>query len=131
MQPMGGLSMHSWWALFFPFGCEVGGGGFLVFLPCSHHVPKFPMCSPDVFPQDVPNSTWFLSHIVCPKCNSPLNNLKRWSAGVHIWLYFATGGPKSCFYWGHAQCSKIIVDGPINMAPLKIKKKLWLHPWSN
>ncbi len=71
---------------------EGGGGGqvflvFLIFPTCSHHVlnefstsqrvPKFPNCFQMHSPQDIPNSTWVLSHMVCPKLNSPLYKQKK------------------------------------------------------
>ncbi len=96
------------WSSFFLLG-EGGRAVIFCFFPCSHEVSK-------VFPdhsQFVPNSTWVLS----PKFNSPVYKLKRWK-GAHLFL-FCNRGPKRCFYWGHAQCSKKIADGPINMAPLK------------
>ncbi len=51
MQPMGRLSMHSCWALFFPFGSGVGWAElfFVCFFPCfwmcSQRILKFPKCS--------------------------------------------------------------------------------------
>jgi len=39
---------------------------------------------------------------------------------------FLTWGPKRCFYWGVAQCSQNIDDGPIKVAPFKTKRKLEL-----
>jgi hypothetical protein len=112
-----------------------GNSDFFVLFPCSqcvpiklsyspHQVPKRFSNSQTVprwVPQDVPNSTWVLSHVVCPKFNSPVYKLKRWKSGVHICFYFATRDPKRCFYCRHAQCCKKIVDRPINMAPKKIK----------
>jgi hypothetical protein len=130
MQPMRRLSMHLWTPVFFILqGAGGGGRGDSIFplvlnvfpsssqqvltgFPSSQSVPKY-------VPQVVPNSTWDLSYMVCPKFNSPVYKLKTWNSGVQICLYFATGGPKRWLYWGHAQCSKKIADGPINMAPLK------------
>jgi hypothetical protein len=66
MQPMGRLSMQSWWALFSSFW---GGGwrGILNFSLCSQCVltmlPKGSQVSKCV-PLDVPNGTWVLSHMV-------------------------------------------------------------------
>lgn len=66
--------------------------------------------------------TFFLLNMV-PKFNSPVSKLKRWNPEVHICFYFPTGGPKRCLYWGHAQFSKRIADGPItNVAPLTKRK---------
>jgi hypothetical protein len=111
----------------------LGGGerdrDFFVFSLVPNVFISSSQCVPRCVPQDVPNSTWVLSHMVCPKFNSPIYKLKRWNPGVHICFYFASGSLKRCFYWGHAQCSQKIADGPINMAPLKKKKiKLWVYP---
>jgi hypothetical protein len=39
--------------------------------------PSFPKCfQMHSFPQDIPNSTWVLSHMVCPNLNSPVYKLK-------------------------------------------------------
>jgi len=65
-------------------GGSVGEGMFTlvpnVFLPCSHKVP-----------QVVPNNISILSHMVCPKFNSPKYKPKR----EHICFYFATGVQRS------------------------------------
>jgi hypothetical protein len=128
---MGRLNMHSWMIHFFFFWRGGGGGGlgaanrdFLVLLPLF---PSTSQCVPRVVPEDVPNSTWVLFHIVCPKFNSLVYKLKRSNPGVQICFYFATRGPKRCFYWGHAQWSKKIADGPMNMAPLNLKKRSCEH----
>jgi len=68
------------------FFLKRGGGGvegvdkdFWVFSPCFQCVPvMFPSSSQNVprcIPQDVPNNTWVLSHLVCPKFNSPVYEL--------------------------------------------------------
>jgi hypothetical protein len=44
----------------------------------------------------VPNSTWISSHMICPKFNSHVYKLKKWSLVEHICFHFATGGPKEC-----------------------------------
>jgi len=46
--------------------------------PKGSHVPKY-------VAQDVPNSTWVLSHMVCTKFNSPVDKLK--SRGAHLFLF--------------------------------------------
>jgi hypothetical protein len=61
--------------------------------------------------------------MVCPKFNSHVYKLKRWKPWEHISLYFATGVQTGASIWGHAQCSKKIADGPINMAPFLKKRK--------
>ncbi len=128
---------------FFLFEGERGEG---FFFPCrSQCVPimspnGFPVVNvlasssqtvPRCAPEDVPNSTWVLSCMVCPKFNSHGYKLKRLYLGEHTCFYVATQDPKRCFYWGHAQCSYKIADGPMNMAPIKIKKRLGAQPWSN
>jgi hypothetical protein len=54
----------------------VSGRVIFCFFLCSQRVPKmFSSSSQNVFkcvPQDVPNNTWVLSHMVGPKFNSPL-----------------------------------------------------------
>jgi len=100
-----------------------GGGGyfvfFLLFITLSKSLSS--QSVPKCIPRDVPNRAWVLSNMVCSKFNSLVYKLKRWNPRVHIYFYFATGGPKKCFYGGHVQCSKKIANMPINMAPLKIK----------
>jgi hypothetical protein len=109
--------------VFFFWGVERDTGIFLFFSLVPNVFISSSQCVPRCVPQDVPNSTWVLSHMVCPKFNSPIYKLKRWNPGVHICFYFASGSLKRCFYWGHAQCSQKIADGPINMAPFKKRKK--------
>jgi hypothetical protein len=69
---------------------------------CSHYVPmgfSKVSLSYQVIPQDVPNSTWISSPIICPTFNSHVYKLKRLAIGENICLYFVTWGPKRCFYW--------------------------------
>jgi hypothetical protein len=98
-------------------------GGIFTFFPlfpiCSHEVPQFPK----LFPQNVPNSTSALSHMVCPKFNSHVYKLKKLNLRMHICFYSAIGCPKRCIYWGIPNVPKKIGDGPINMAPSQKKKK--------
>jgi hypothetical protein len=47
---------------------------------------------PRCAPEDVSNSTWVLSHMVCPKFNSHGYKLKRY-LGEHVCFYFATQDP--------------------------------------
>ncbi len=77
---------------------ERANSDFFLFFPCSqcvsiklssspHQVPKRFSNSQSVprwVPQDVPNSTWVLSYVVCPKFNSPVYKLKRWMPGVRL-----------------------------------------------
>ncbi len=120
MQPMRRLSLHSCMVQVFPF--EGLPNGFFVFSLVPYLFPSGSQSVLKCIPKDVPNSTWVLFHMVCPNFNSLVYKLKRSNPKVHICFCFATQGPKSCFYWGHAQSSKIIADGPINMALLKKRK---------
>ncbi len=67
------------------------GRNFRHFFLSSHHVPiMFPMCSHEIlkFSQNAPNSTFVLSHMVCPKFNSHVYKLKRWALGrTHLFLF--------------------------------------------
>jgi hypothetical protein len=72
MQRMGRLSMHSCWAHFFPFWSGVGWAELFFLFFCFECVPKWFSSSQSVLkciPQDVPSSTWVLSHMVCTKFN--------------------------------------------------------------
>jgi hypothetical protein len=84
VQPVGRLSMHSWTVFFSLRGWARGEKDFilfylLLFLMCFHRVPlRFSsQCVLKDVPQDVPNSTSILSHMVCPKFSSHGYNLKR------------------------------------------------------
>jgi hypothetical protein len=98
-----------------------GAGRYWDFLFFFFHL--FSMCSqvPKCVPQDVPNRIWVLSHLVCSNLSSPVYKLKRWKPKVYILFYFATWGSKRCFYWGACPMFQKLLDGPINMAPLKEK----------
>jgi hypothetical protein len=116
------------WSSFFRFFPLVP----IVFPSCSHQALKgFPssQCVPECVPQDVPNSTWVL---IGPKFNSHVYKLKRWNLGKHICFYFAIGGPKRCFYWGHAQCSQknLMMDQSILLLnKFSIFVRSTLLPW--
>jgi hypothetical protein len=97
--------------------------GFFVFffplvpkLMCSHHVPKY-------IPQDVPNNTSVLSHMVYPKFNSHVYKLKRFTKGEYICSHFVTGGPKRPFHQGLLRCSKKLMMGQWIYGSFKKKKK--------
>jgi hypothetical protein len=105
MQPMERLSMHSWRIQFFSLGGWRERQGFFFFFPCSQCVP-----------QDVPNSTWVLSHMVCPKFNSPIYKLKRWNPGVHI-----------CFYLQVAVWRGASIGGMLNVPKkMLMGQSIWL-----
>ncbi len=55
----------------------------------SQYVPMGTLSS-----QVVPNSTSVLSHMVYPKFNSHIYELKWWAIGEHNCSYFVTWGPK-------------------------------------
>jgi hypothetical protein len=94
---------------FFLFEKKEEGGGIFWFFPlfsmCSHHIRiKFSKSSQSVHkcvPQHDPNSTWVLTHMVCPKFNSHVYKLKTWNlVWKHICFYFAVGGSMKCFSIG-------------------------------
>jgi hypothetical protein len=93
-----------------------------VFPLCSHHVP-WSFSSSQVVPQNFPNSTSVLSHMVCPKFNLHVCKLTRWSMGEHFCFHFATQGQKRCFYWGVPNVPKTLVMAEW-MWLLSIKKKV-------
>jgi hypothetical protein len=95
--------------------------------PVLNVFPSSSQTAPKSVPQDVLNSTWVLSGMVCPKFNSHGYKLKRWYLGEHTCFNFATQDPKRCFSKGHAQCSDKIADGPINAAPFKRNLKSYEH----
>jgi len=85
----------------------------------------FPWASPSshVVPQDVPNNTSILSHMICPKFNSHVYKLKKvGQRGAHLFL-FCNRDPKRCFYWGGPNVPKTIGDGLINVLCFLKKRK--------
>jgi hypothetical protein len=110
---------------------EVGGVIFCfssLFPMCAQHVLKrFPNFQ--CVPQDVPNSTSVLLHMVCPKFNSHVyNKLKRYSIGKYICFYFATWDPKRSFHWGVLNMSKKLLMGQsIWLLQKKEKKFIGAH----
>ncbi len=81
-----------------------------------HHVPKgfssSQMCSPRFL-----NSTQVLSHMVCPKFNSPVYKLKWWNLRDYISFYFAIGVHRGAsFIGGMPNVPKKLLMGWINMA---------------
>ncbi len=104
---------------------EGGKDCFRLFLMCSHDVPMMFLPAyqkvPHVVPQHVHNSMSDVSHMVCPKFNSHVYELKKGrTQGEHICFYFATGASIG----GSAQMFQNIDDGPINMVPSKNKPKI-------
>ncbi len=102
-----------------------GGRDFFCFSPCSQCVSNmFSSCSPRsrVVPQDVPNSTSILSHIVCPKFNSHVYELKSYVVGEYICFYFTNVGPKRCVHWGvHTIPRKLLMGQWMWLFQRKIK----------
>jgi hypothetical protein len=80
----------------------MGGALHLLFPMCFHQVPKG-------VPQNVPNNTSNLSHIVWPQFNFHVYKTFRKEI---IFIFLFKGGSGES-----AQCSKKIGDGPINVAP--------------
>jgi len=115
MQPMGGLSMHSRWALFFPLGVRWGGvrGVFFFSLPCSQCVPNMFSSRSLETPQ---------VHKLFPKaCSTALRFYPIWFAqssilmyincwGINLFLFY-NWGSEEVLPLGSAQCSKKNVDG--------------------
>jgi len=87
-----------------------------MFLASSLEVPQVPK----LFPKAFPIAPQFY-HMVCPKFNPHVYKLKSLAIGEYICLNFAIESPKRCFHWGSDQCSKVFVDGPMNMALSKKK----------
>jgi hypothetical protein len=76
---------------------------FFVFSPYSQNVPiKFSSSQsvPKCVLQDVPNSTWILSHMVCPKYNSHVYYLNRWYIRKDTCFHFAIGVQRGASIWG-------------------------------
>jgi len=91
---------------------------FLFFSPYSQTALKY-------IPHDVPNgNTSVLSPMVCPKFNSHAHKMQRWTpGGIAFVSILQLGIQKRCFYWGMPNVPKKFANGPINMAPLKKKRK--------
>ncbi len=138
MQPMGRLNMHSWWALLFSFWRRRWRGIFKFFFHCSQcvsqHVPHqvlkvFPNAFPEVcqvpklFPKVFPNAPQFYPIWSAQSSTFMCINWKGFNyKGIHLFL-FCNLGSKEMLPLRRAQCSKIFVDGPTNMALLKKFKK--------
>jgi len=85
-----------------------GGEEFFLFICSQCVLIMFPWASPSshVVPQDVPNNTSILSHMICPKFNSHVYKLKKVrQRGTHLFP-FCNRDPKRWFLLGMAQCSK-------------------------
>jgi len=79
----------------------------VVWVPCSQCVHiRFPK-APQVVPQEVPNSTSYLSHMVCPKFFTCSINWKgRLCGGAYLFLFWDWGSKRDVSIGGSAQCSK-------------------------
>ncbi len=63
--------------------------------------------------------------MVCPKFNSHVYKLKRYTVGKYICFYFATGDPKRCFHWGVLNTpKKLLMRQSIWLLQKKKKKKV-------
>ncbi len=90
MQPMGRLSMHSWWALVFSFWGEVGWELFFVFLPCSISSPCISLgqkCWPTVL--EIKNTCiQWVGWSMHSRCALIFYLLKFWVDGVWGGFFF-------------------------------------------
>ncbi len=106
MQSIRSLIMHSWGVQFSFLNRKAVGGGGCVWVPCSQCVHiRFPK-APQVVPQEVPNSTSHVSHMVCPKFFSCSI---KWKGGLYASIFasiLGLGFQKRYFYRGSVQCSK-------------------------
>jgi len=64
---------------------------------------------PKYVPQDVPNSTWVLSHMVCTKFNSLVYKLK--SRGAHLIFILQVGVQRGASIGGMPNLSKKLLMG--------------------
>jgi len=78
---------RGWVRGIFLFFCLV----FNVFSSCSQRILKFPTCS-QIHSWRYSQYTSYLSHMVCPKFNSHVYKLKRWTVGEHSCFDFAKLG---------------------------------------
>jgi hypothetical protein len=118
-----------------------------VFPMCSHHVP-WSSSSSQVVPQNFPNCTSVLSHMVCPKFNPHVCKLKRGSIEEHFCFYLqlkvergASIGECPMFqkhWWWANECSFLVFffikcSIPMNMNHTNIlkraNKRKWLLLW--
>jgi hypothetical protein len=105
MHPMRRLSMHSWWAMFFPsmgsyslFLFLVSQCLFNMFSLCSHEVlqvPKFFLKAFQIAPQFHP--MWFHQRSTLIYVNSQIRLQGEYSFVIAI--------QKRWFHWGRGQCS--------------------------
>jgi len=135
MQPMGSPSMHSWWALIFPFWGSVGVGRVFFFfdLPCSQCVPNmFSSCSlevpqvPKLFHNAFPVASQFYPIWFAQSSTLIYINWEGRLLRIHLFL-FCNWGSKEVLPLGSAQCSKKIAVGPMNMALSKKNLKSYEH----
>jgi hypothetical protein len=127
---MGRLSMHTWWALCFPFLGGVVGVFFLcVFLPCSQCVPNmFSACSlevrqvPTLLPKVFPIAPQF--YPIWFAQSSALMYI-YWKGRLQgtTFVFILQLGSKEVLPLGTAQCSKNFVDRPMNIALSQKKRK--------
>ncbi len=78
----GATCIHEWFNdLGFFFFLMGQGRGIFVFSLVPNVFPSSFQNVPKCVPQDIPNSTLVLSHMVCPQFNSNVYELKRWNKG--------------------------------------------------
>jgi len=125
------MRRHSMDSVFF---CLAEGRGRLfLFFPLFPNV--FPWGSPSskVVPQDFPNSTSALSHMVCAKSNSHVYKLKKVGhRRAHLYLFCYLGSKEVLLLGEECPMFRKSGDGPINVPPfkflLKKEKEVWVHP---
>jgi len=109
----------------FFFGAEREGGFFSrLYFMCSHHVLIwFSSGSPSsqVISQDIPNRTSDLSHMIYPKFNSHVYELKTWATGEHQLFLFCN--------WRGSKGKKLKSAKEIECSEYK-KVVLWLFSLS-
>ncbi len=137
MQPMGSPSIHSWWALIFPFWGWGVESLFLKKFPCSQCVLNmFSSCSlevpqvPKLFHNAFPAALQF--YPIWLAQNSTLMYI-NWKGTLlrNSFVSILQLGSKEVLPLGSAQCSKKIAVRPMNIPFKKFKEKLWTHPWTN
>jgi hypothetical protein len=82
----------------------------------AHQVAK-------LFPKMFPTTPSILSHLVCPKFNSPLYKLRRYSKLEHILFLFCFRGPKADSIEKCHEFPKKLVD--VAPSPKLIKGNVW------
>ncbi len=112
MQVMRRFLTHSGWAQFFFFWAESRWRDFLLFSLFPSYSHRF-LQVPKLFPQDIPNNTSVLPHIICPKFKSHVYELKRCTIVKHSCFYLRLGVQRGASVRESRMCFKSIDDRPI------------------